>query len=213
MSLWTQFGIVRVFGEAWLRLKTDVWVKQRRRNCSLCVVPAVLWCGWHFLSARWALTFLLTQVLAVADFQNCLNVLDLFREVPAQHKLPTSNCGSQWPITSIADYLHNASPIMHAGVIVACTTAVSDCRCSSRAVLTCAWTAQTSGHEQPSHQHHRAAPEPGNSGFVCAGKILPRGSHPGIACVLHETWTSSCWGSPSCLWQWGGRWEHLDGFV
>lgn len=34
---------------------------------------------------------------------------------------------------------------MHAGVIIACTTAVSDCRCSSRAVLTCAWTAQTSG--------------------------------------------------------------------
>lgn len=135
----------------WFLLKTDVWVKQRMRYYSLCVVPAVSGCGWHFLSARWTYWgFSSLRFWMDTDFQNCLNVLDLFRKAPAQHKLPTSNCVSQWPITSITGHLHNAFPIMHAGVIIACTTAVSECRCSSVPVLTCAWTAQTSGWEQHS---------------------------------------------------------------
>jgi len=66
-------------------------------------------------------------------------------------KLPLSNHVSQWPITSITAYLHNALLLMHADIIIAGTNGVSDCRCKSVCAVTCAWPQNPSLCEQLLH--------------------------------------------------------------
>lgn len=135
-------------------------------------------------------------------------------------KLPVSNCVSQWPITSITGYLHNAFPITHADVITACTNGVSDCRCKSVDVITCTgttkpnsvWTAiapvtmvllyKTRELKSLFWPRRILSPADWNCIFLKRNKLSLQ--QQGLL-----------WFTPlftgSCLY--AGRWEHLDVFM
>jgi len=128
--------------------------------CTLCQQVSEL--GWRFWLARWSAAGLSLppRVGCCAFLLKIAGVCWIYSE-RYQHctcKWAVSNCVSQWPITSITGYLHNAFPIMHADRVIACTNGVSDCRCKSVDGITCGGTAES--------DWVRAAVAPGTTGLL-----------------------------------------------